>query len=113
MNNKTSTLSVFAIVLDWPEGSTLDLGVVAPTPSTVVSLLGYPGTFKWTKRPEGGISISIPPIPFNKMPCDWAWVFKFEGLDKTPIVNNYRIIHGDNAVIDMTMKYYPGVDNEV
>ncbi|XP_064595553.1 alpha-L-fucosidase-like [Liolophura sinensis] len=72
---------VYAIVLDWPQNSTLSLGAVSPTPTTQVTLLGYSGTFSWKKGPGDGITIVIPPIPANRMPCKWAWVFRFEGLE--------------------------------
>jgi alpha-L-fucosidase len=45
-----------------------------------VSLLGYEGDeFEWTKA-SSGIDILVPTIPFNKMPCDAAWVLKLTNL---------------------------------
>ncbi|KAK6176158.1 hypothetical protein SNE40_014493 [Patella caerulea] len=73
-------MSVYAFVLDWPVGSTLSLGAPVTTSSTSVELLGYPGTFSWKPRMSRGIDITIPPIPFNKMPCKFAWTFKFTNL---------------------------------
>ncbi|XP_046568439.1 alpha-L-fucosidase-like [Haliotis rubra] len=72
--------SVYAVVLDWPKGDTLSLGDPVTSLATTVSLLGYPGNFNWQKREPKGIDIEIPPIPFNKIPCQWAWTFKFTGL---------------------------------
>ena len=77
--------SVYAIVLKWPENNTLTLG--APTPSsstTVVTLLGYNGTFSWKPAGSQGMNITVPPIAENMMPCKWAWIFKLEGLVQKP-----------------------------
>ncbi|XP_046572693.1 alpha-L-fucosidase-like [Haliotis rubra] len=71
--------NVYAIVLNWPE-AVLQLGAPKATAATTVSLLGYEGNFSYQDRAGGGINIEIPPIPINKMPCEWAWIFKFTGL---------------------------------
>ncbi|KAK3612245.1 hypothetical protein CHS0354_039526 [Potamilus streckersoni] len=78
--NETDTLSVYAIILDWPTGDTLTLGAPVTSLATTVTLLGYPDMFSWEPGSMGGITINIPSIPFNKIPCQWAWVFKFQGL---------------------------------
>ena len=85
--NKTTSgqTSVYVIVLKWPENNTLTLG--APTPSTsttVVTLLGYKGTFSWKPTGNQGMNITVLPIAENKMPCKWTWVFKLDGLVQTP-----------------------------
>ena len=72
---------VYAIVLKWPTGEDLVLG--APEPdhhNTAVTLLGYPGEFGFKPGQYSGMVVKIPPIPFNKMPCKWGWVFKLVGL---------------------------------
>ncbi|BFZ02821.1 hypothetical protein BsWGS_05860 [Bradybaena similaris] len=73
--------TVYAILLSWPEGGNLTLGypVASPT-STVVTLIGYPGQFEFLIPSTGGITIKIPPIPAGQIPCDWAWVFRLDGL---------------------------------
>ncbi|ESO99512.1 hypothetical protein LOTGIDRAFT_113714 [Lottia gigantea] len=71
---------VYAIVLEWPQGDTLTLGSPIPSTSTTINLLGYPDQFQYTTRPSGGIDIKIPPIPANKMPCQWVWSFVITGL---------------------------------
>jgi alpha-L-fucosidase len=81
----TSTMSgsattVYAIALSWPKGGMLSLGAVTPAPTTTVSLVGYPGMLDWKARPAGGIDITIPAIPYDKLPCQWAWVFKLNNL---------------------------------
>ena len=71
---------VYAILSEWP-GEILNLG--APDSSalrTQVSLLGYQTPLKWVGRPGGGMVITIPSIPIDKMPCQWSWVIKFSGL---------------------------------
>ncbi|KAK6176151.1 hypothetical protein SNE40_014490 [Patella caerulea] len=76
---KKST-TVYAITLQWPTGLTFSLAAPMTQPGTTVELLGYPGTFSWKARAGKGIDIMIPDIPFNKMPCKWAWTFKINGL---------------------------------
>ncbi|XP_071112373.1 alpha-L-fucosidase-like [Haliotis cracherodii] len=66
---------VYAIVLNWPQPGQLHLGSALPTNGTQVSLLGYTGSFSWQYASPKGISITIPPIPVNQMPCQWGWVF--------------------------------------
>lgn len=73
-------LSAYAIVLSWPTKNTLYLGAPITTTQTTVSLLGYNNPIQWQKGASGGITLQIPPIPPNKMPCDWGWVFKMEML---------------------------------
>lgn len=53
--------------------------VASPT-STVVTLIGYPEQFEFLIPSTGGITIKIPPIPVGQIPCDWAWVFRLDGL---------------------------------
>jgi len=75
-----STTSVYAIVLSWPSAGVLTLGAVTPGASTAVSLLGYTGIFDMKPRPTGGIDVLVPAIAEDKMPCQWAWVFKFTNM---------------------------------
>ncbi|ELU15522.1 hypothetical protein CAPTEDRAFT_221178 [Capitella teleta] len=75
-----SETTVYAILLKWPEADVLHLGAATPSPHTTVSLLGYHGNnFKWAKS-STGMQVQIPAIPFNKMPCDAAWVLKLTAL---------------------------------
>jgi len=42
-------------------------------------MLGYKESLKWSSRgAAGGIVVTVPAIPENKMPCQWAWVFKLD-----------------------------------
>lgn len=76
----TGATTVFAIMLDWPESNSLTLGLPKPTADTEVSMLGYSGQIAFSMNPIGQMVITLPQIPFNKMPCDYAWVFKMERL---------------------------------
>ena len=70
--------NLYAIVLAWPSTETLLLSDVMPSKGTTVTLLGYKGDdIKWTKAAsKGGLTLQLPIIPFNQMPCEWAWTFK-------------------------------------
>ena len=72
--------NVYAIVLDWPEDDRLTLGLPAIASNTNVSMLGYSGAITFGKNAQGQMVITMPVIPFNLMPCDYAWVFKMQGL---------------------------------
>ncbi|XP_050413537.2 alpha-L-fucosidase [Patella vulgata] len=72
--------TVYAVVLDYPKGPLLSLDAPMTKAGATVEMLGYPGTFTWTARPGKGIDITIPAIPADKLPCQWAWTFKFSGL---------------------------------
>ena len=72
-----NTTTVYAILLTWPEDSVLTLGAPVPSTSTVVTMLGYSEPFEWiAESSQQGINVTIPVIPFNKIPCQWAWVLK-------------------------------------
>lgn len=71
---------VYAILLDWPETDVLFLGAASPSDQTTVSLLGYKGEQLKYGKSGTGMKIQIPAIPFNKMPCEWAWVLKITNL---------------------------------
>jgi len=78
----SSGISVYAIALAWPKDGQLILGAVSSTPQTTVSMLGYEVSLKWSSRgAAGGIVVSVPAIPENKMPCQWAWVFKLDHVN--------------------------------
>jgi len=67
---------VFAFTLQWPASGKLVLAAVHASADMTLSMLGYGGPVKWTTRPQGGISIEMPTISYDKMPCSWAWTFK-------------------------------------
>ena len=67
-------------MLDWPEDDHLTLGLPAIANDTKVSMLGYSGAITFGKNSQGQMVITMPIIPINLMPCDYAWVFKVQGL---------------------------------
>ncbi len=72
--------TVYAIVLKWPGMGDFQLTKPVSSAGTVVTLLGYEGKFNWNNGDPSGIVIEIPPIAANKMPCQWAWVFKLTSI---------------------------------
>lgn len=81
MKKFSTGTAVYAIVLDWPDDNILTLGAPVASSSTKVTMLGLPAqTLTWKAQKSGGITITIPTIPFNKMPCEWVWIFKLEGI---------------------------------
>ncbi|XP_059164216.1 alpha-L-fucosidase-like [Physella acuta] len=72
--------AVYAFVFDWPEIQLL-LGAVVPSAATEITLLGsYTQQFQWVYTQGQGLTIRIPAIPFNEMPCDWLWVFRITNV---------------------------------
>ena len=48
---------------------------------TQVTMLGYEGKFVWKPAGEkGGMTVTLPAIPVNKIPSEWAWVLKLENV---------------------------------
>ena len=70
-------LSVYCIVLVWPENNLLKLGAPPPQANLSVTMLGYPGLFKWKALgTAAGIQVQIPAITPDKLPNRLAWVLK-------------------------------------
>lgn len=68
---------MYAIVLEWPTTDQLTLGAPISTEDIQINMLGYDEKFVWkpaTKK--GGIIVTMPAIPVNKLPSKWAWVLK-------------------------------------
>ncbi|XP_005102731.1 alpha-L-fucosidase [Aplysia californica] len=76
-----SGTSVYAFVFNWPDTDTLRLDLPQVSSATKVSLLGYPTLLSYQTRSPKGLSISIPFISINKMPCQWLWVFKITAVE--------------------------------
>jgi alpha-L-fucosidase len=66
--------TVYAILPKFPAKS-LTIKNISVTSASEISLLGYDGKFKW-KENGNNISITMPVIPFNEMPCQHAYVLK-------------------------------------
>ena len=104
MNNASGSTVVYAIMLFWPENNTLVLGAPTATATTKVTWLGYNDgeQMKTSHNINGGIRILIPYLPFNKMPCQWAWVFKLENLATSGRrVNDLRFRPNDRRLNDL------------
>ncbi|XP_070193480.1 alpha-L-fucosidase-like isoform X2 [Littorina saxatilis] len=71
---------VYAFLLKWPSSGTLDLGAPVPGSTTVVTLLGYSGSFNFKSTGTQGMRITLPTISFLSMPCQWAWAFKLTSI---------------------------------
>ena len=72
---------MYAIILEWPDSEMLTLSAPDPTDNTVIKWLGYDGSnLEWKHGNTGGVVINIPRVIPSKIPCQWAWVFKFDGL---------------------------------
>ena len=70
---------VYAIILDWPSESTIQLGAPVTNQDTTVTMLGLDMKFSWKPVPgKSGIVITVPPI--HQLPCKWAWVFRLENV---------------------------------
>ena len=74
-NSEKSSTTVYAFLLKWTD-SYLRLKAPRSSSQTVVTLLGYNRKLDFEYVESRGLVIHIPYIPFNKMPCQWAWVFK-------------------------------------
>ena len=72
--------AVYAIVLEWPENDLLNLGSPRPGKTTHVTWLGYNDPIEWKTAPDGGMTLVLPKVSMTKIPCQYAWVFKFTGL---------------------------------
>ncbi|XP_046581902.1 alpha-L-fucosidase-like isoform X2 [Haliotis rubra] len=80
-SKKSATgISVYAIALSWPKGGKLELAVPQAGTATTVTLLGYPGHFDFQAGATSGMTITVPAIPADRMPCQWAWVFRLDNL---------------------------------
>jgi alpha-L-fucosidase len=68
---------------NWPEGNTLTLAGVSAPANATVTLLGLPGQLKAT-RTAAGLTIGIPTVHPDKLPCTTAYVFKITGATVSP-----------------------------
>jgi alpha-L-fucosidase len=75
-----TAISVYAILLAWPVNGSLTLGYPVPSSTTTVSLVGYSQPLQFKPASGGGIVVTIPAIPPNQMPCDWAWALRLDSL---------------------------------
>ena len=73
--------AVYTIVVEWPSRDELTLGAPISTGDTQVTMLGYQGKFDWKPASDkGGMIVTMPGIPVNKLPSQWAWTLKLENV---------------------------------
>lgn len=75
--SKLQTKTIYAILDSWPIGNSLNLTGPIPSQSTIVSLLGYGQTLKWTGvSGKVGINIMWPILTVSELPSMYQWVVK-------------------------------------
>ncbi|XP_077979818.1 alpha-L-fucosidase-like [Glandiceps talaboti] len=74
--------TVYAIILDWPHSNQLHLGVTKTTAQTTVEMLGYSTALLWKPDQPVGMTVTMPMLAINQLPCQWAWVLKLTNLSK-------------------------------
>ncbi len=70
---------IHAICVEWP-GATLTLPNTTGATEAAATLLGHHAALETTTA-DDAITIHIPCIPFDQMPCRHAWTFRLEGLE--------------------------------
>ncbi|XP_050805614.1 plasma alpha-L-fucosidase isoform X2 [Gopherus flavomarginatus] len=73
--------TVFAIFLKWPISGTLVLG----DPKTIigetqVKLIGHKGQLKWVSLGEKGMTVAVPQLTPNQLPCQWGWTLQLTNV---------------------------------
>jgi alpha-L-fucosidase len=69
---------LYAIVPRWP-GRQFVLKDVAAPRAMEVSMVGTPGSLKWTAK-GGNVTVEMPPASGDPAKAQWAYVVKFKGL---------------------------------
>jgi len=72
----------------WPEGNLLEVKCPVPTAETTVHMLGLqkpgagPTGLEWKKvqDEQGGLSVHLPPLTPDMIPCQHSWVLVVTGL---------------------------------
>jgi alpha-L-fucosidase len=74
--------TLYAILPWWPSRSVV-VKDVRPSGRTVVTLLGLERPLKWTLL-EGGLTVEVPPLAAEELPCEHAYTIKLTHLDGLP-----------------------------
>ncbi|CAL1529225.1 unnamed protein product [Lymnaea stagnalis] len=98
-------VTVYALLLGWPVNSTITLGNPIAAANTVVSLVGYQGQLSYKPVSGGGITVTIPPIAPNEMPCEWAWALRLEGLQNQKPNLNWNMLSRNVQSIAMKKNF--------
>lgn len=70
--------SVYAILPKYPKKEII-LKDMQSRAKTQITLLGYNGKLQW-KQVNNNIIVEMPIIPFNEIPCQYAWCLKLENI---------------------------------
>lgn len=70
---------LYVTTLDWP-GKEFQIPIDVDPSNFKISLLGRPGFLNYIVR-GNRVDVDLSEIYHNDLPCDYAWTFKFEGLD--------------------------------
>jgi len=68
--------SIYAVFTKWPEKS-LEINLEAGTSVKNVSMIGVEKKMQW-KVSNNKLSVTIPPLNYNEIPCQYAWTLKIE-----------------------------------
>lgn len=73
--------TLYALVTRWPTNNVLELVAPQTTAETKVTMLGHGQEhLQFTKKLGGGISIQVPALTPDMVPCQHAWVFAVTGV---------------------------------
>ncbi|XP_067940839.1 alpha-L-fucosidase-like [Watersipora subatra] len=78
-----SGFSVYAFIFNWPKNNTLMLGAPVATSNTRVSMLGYTEHQLSATPGEQSLEVTLPSFQPNNLPCENAWVLKFDNLNNS------------------------------
>lgn len=71
---------LYVICTRWPEHE-LSISGVKTSKNSQVQLLGFAGDVEWQRQPaDQGITIHVPAVTPNTLPCSYAWTFKITDL---------------------------------
>uniref|UniRef100_A0A8C3RR83 Alpha-L-fucosidase n=1 Tax=Chelydra serpentina TaxID=8475 RepID=A0A8C3RR83_CHESE len=79
-NDSVTPGTVYAIFLNWPVSETLVLG----DPKTIIGetqLIGHKGQLKWVSLGEKGMTVAVPQLTPNQLPCQWGWTLQLTNVN--------------------------------
>jgi len=68
---------VYAIFLNW-QGEQFRIKSLKPLPGSEITMLGVPGSLKWTWNETDGLTIVYPRQKARPTSCSYAWAFKIK-----------------------------------
>ncbi|XP_006883722.1 PREDICTED: tissue alpha-L-fucosidase [Elephantulus edwardii] len=71
---------VYAILLQWPPNGILSLASPNASTTAKIKMLGIPGQLKWSRDPNWGLLISLPPFQPSSFPVRFAWTLELNGV---------------------------------